>query len=75
MFPYHNRIKQRIKAGELEDYEFVDDYPGIGEALVLHFSTEPVIRPIRSRSWDKYVDLLWEWNRRKEVENGDLYGR
>lgn len=33
MFPYHNRIKQRIKAGELVDYEFVNDYPRIGEAL------------------------------------------
>ena len=47
MYPYHNRIKQRIKNGELIDHFFTDSYPRIGRALVLVFSTEPVRRPIR----------------------------
>ncbi len=34
MYPYHNRLKQRIRAGELAGYEFVAHYPRIGEALV-----------------------------------------
>lgn len=33
MYPYHNRIKQRIRNGELIDYWFTDDYPRIGRAL------------------------------------------
>ena len=37
MYPYHNRLKQRIRAGELAGYEFVAHYPRIGEALVLYF--------------------------------------
>lgn len=75
MFSYHNRIKRRIKAGELEGYEFVDDYPGIGECMVLHFNTYPPTRTTRPRRWLQYVDLLWAWKRKKEAENGDLYGR
>ena len=47
MYPYHNKIKQRIRAGELVDHYFTEDYPGIGEALVLVFSTAPFERPIR----------------------------
>ena len=46
MYPYHNRIKQRIRAGELVGYEYVEDYPRMGEALVLYFSTNPPVRPI-----------------------------
>ena len=65
MHPYHNRIKQRIKAGELIDYEFVSDYPRIGEALVLHFRTAPFVRPIRPHKYAEYVDILAEWNRKR----------
>lgn len=64
MYPYHNRIKQRIKAGELAGYEFVDDYPGVGECLVLRFSTVPIFRPIRPHRYADYVDLLVWWNRK-----------
>lgn len=39
MHPYHNRIKQRIRAGELIGWHFTDSYPRIGTALVLEFST------------------------------------
>ena len=63
MYPYHNRIKQRIKNGELLGYEFTDSYPGIGEALVLKFSTEPFIRPIRPHRYCSYVDILVYWQR------------
>lgn len=71
MYPYHNRIKQRINAGELVDYYFTNNYPKIGEALVLVFSTWPIRRPIRPHQWPKYVDILAEWKRRckHETEN------
>lgn len=63
MYPYHNRIKQRIRAGELVGYEFVTDYPGIGEALVLRFDTIPAVRPIRPHRWAEYMELLKEWRK------------
>lgn len=66
MYSYHNRIKQRIRAGELVDHYFVDDYPGIGEALVLVFSTPPFLRPIRPHRWAEYVDILADWGRKNE---------
>ena len=58
MYPYHNKIKQRIRNGELIDYWFTDDYPRIGEALVLRFSTEPYVRPIRPYRFGEYEELL-----------------
>lgn len=63
MYPYHNRIKQRIRAGELIGYEFVTDYPGVGEALVLRFDTAPAVRPIRPHRWPEYMGLLEDWRR------------
>lgn len=55
MYPYHNRILQRIKNGELIGYEFCDE----GEfALILHFSTFPKTRPIREHSVYKYEEIL-----------------
>lgn len=58
MYPYHNKIKQRIRAGELVDHYFTDNYPGIGEALVLVFNTAPFKRPIRPHRYVEYVDIL-----------------
>lgn len=58
MYPYHNRIKQRIKSGELIDHYFTENYPSIGEALVLVFRTEPRLRPVRPHKWSEYVDIL-----------------
>lgn len=58
MYPYHNRIKQRIKNGELVGYEFVEDYPGIGECLVLKFSTFPALRPIRPNRVPEYMEII-----------------
>lgn len=65
MYSYHNRIKQRINNKELIDYYFTDNYPGIGEALVLVFNTAPFIRPIRPHKYVNYVDILA--NNKKEV--------
>ena len=58
MYPYHNRIKQRIKNGELIGHEFRTDYPGIGECLVLIFSTMPIFRPIRPHRYAEYLKYL-----------------
>lgn len=58
MYPYHNRIRQRIKNGELVDYYFTDNYPRIGEALVLVFNTIPHFRPIRPHRWQEYMELV-----------------
>lgn len=37
MYSYHSRVKQRIRNGELLTHYRADNYPGIGEALVLVF--------------------------------------
>lgn len=58
MYPYHNRIKQRIRNGELVDHYFTDKYPRIGEALVLVFNTTPFLRPIRPHKWADYGYIL-----------------
>lgn len=58
MYPYHNRIKQRIKAGDMVDVYFTDSYPKIGKAMVLVFDAEPFKRPIRPRRWDEYKEML-----------------
>ena len=51
MYPYHNRIKQRINAGELVAHYYTNSYPRIGPALVLVFNSAPYIRPIRPNRW------------------------
>lgn len=66
MYPYHNKTKQRIRSGELVEHYFTKDYPRIGEALVLVFSTAPIKRPIRPHRHSEYVHLLVEWNRQRE---------
>ncbi len=58
MYPYHNKIKQRIKNGELIGYRFVDNYKNIGECLILEFKTPPFIRPIRPHKYYEYEELL-----------------
>lgn len=60
MYPYHNKIKQRIKSGELTGYEFVDGYKQIKPALLLYFSTRPYIRPIREHKFNDYIKILEE---------------
>lgn len=58
MYPYHNKIKQRIKNNELTGYEYVDKYKAITPCLLLYFSTDPKIRPIREHRFTEYESLL-----------------
>lgn len=58
MYPCHYKIKQRIRAGELQGFYFTDNYPRIGKALVLAFRTVPVFRPIRPHRWTEYEHFL-----------------
>ena len=58
MYPYHNKIKQRIKSGELVSYEYVEQYKQISPCLVLYFNTEPKIRPIREHRFEEYEVLF-----------------
>ena len=57
-YSYHNRIKQRIRAGEMIDHYFTDNYPKIGKAMVLVFKTEPFLRPIRPHRWSEYKGVI-----------------
>ncbi len=58
MYPYHNKIKQRIKNNELLQYEYLKHYKDISPCLLLHFSTEPYTRPIRSHRFEEYEQLI-----------------
>ena len=58
MYPYHNRIRQRIKAGELHSAVAVSDYPSIGPCIVLIFSTWPHISTIRPQWYPEYEKFL-----------------
>lgn len=58
MYPYHNKIKQRIEKGELVRYEYVERYKNISPCLVLYFKTEPYIRPIREHRFEEYKPIL-----------------
>ena len=46
MYPYHNRIRQRIKNNELVDY-----YHCV-------FNTPPFLRPIRPARIPEYMEIL-----------------
>lgn len=72
-YGYHQVTKQRIRAGELTGYHFEDNYPRIGEALVLEFSTYPPFRPIRPHKWVEYLGILLEW--RKHHAESDVDAR
>jgi hypothetical protein len=60
MYPYHNKIKQRIKNNELTGYEYVNEYSSISPCLLLYFSTEPKVRPIRKHRFEEYEAFLNE---------------
>ena len=62
MYPYHNKIKQRIKNRELISYEYVDKYKKLSPCLLLHFDTEPKIRPIRVHRFKMYEEILFNLN-------------
>ncbi len=69
MYPYHNKIKQRIKNGELIGFEFTQDYGNIGECLLLFFSSPPFIRPVRPHKYAEYTELLKNYERKKKDGN------
>ena len=58
MYPYHNKIKQRIRNREFTHYEYVQDYKGISPCLLLYFNTEPKIRPIRKHRFKEYEKFI-----------------
>ena len=58
MYPYHNKIKQRINNNELIRYEYLKEYKGISPCLLLHFETEPRTRPIREHRFEEYEELF-----------------
>ncbi len=60
MYPYHNKIKSRILNKELIRFEYVEKYKTISPCLLLHFETEPKIRPIREHRFEEYEDLFKE---------------
>ena len=62
MYPYHNKIKQRIRNKELVRYEYVDSFNGIRPCLLLHFSTEPKVRPIREHRFKEYEEFFKQCN-------------
>ena len=55
MYPYHNRIKQRILNGE---FIGIEDSDKEEFAFVLLFNTYPFTRPIRHHAVGKYEYLL-----------------
>ena len=63
MYPYHNRIKQRISNGELVGVEMRSDYPRIGECAVLKFSTVPALRPIRPHRYAEYAQIISKYTK------------
>ncbi len=58
MYPYHNKIKQRIQNNELTGFEYVEKYKNIAPCLLLYFCTEPKIRPIREHRFKEYEEIL-----------------
>ena len=64
MYPYHNKVKQRIKNNELIRYEYVSKYKNISPCLLLHFDSEPFIRPIREHRFEEYEELFKDLSRK-----------
>lgn len=58
-------IKQLITNGNLMEYHIVSGWNGITPALVLFFDKH-LPMPIPIEQWDKYWDILDEW----EESNG-----
>ena len=63
VYPYHNKIKQRIRNQELIGYEYVSSYKKIKPCLLLYFNTDPRIRPIREYRFKEYKKLLGNINK------------
>lgn len=61
LYPYHNKIKQRIENGELIGIEFADSYKNIGNCIIFIFKTEPFLRPVRPHKYNEYLPILTDW--------------
>ena len=70
MYPYHNKIKQRIRNNELIRFEYVKKYKNISHCMLLHFNTEPTIRPIREHRFKEYEAMFDEQT--KMLTNGNI---
>lgn len=68
VYPYHNKIRNRIKKGELTGYSFVNDYNGIKPCLLLYFSTFPHVRPIRSYRFIEYLPILEQFDMEEKIK-------
>lgn len=64
MYPYFNKIKQRIFNNELLSDGVVERYKDISPCLLLHFDTEPEVRPIREHRFKEYDDLFINLSKR-----------
>lgn len=58
MYPYHQKIKQRITNGEMTCFEFVDEYNKIKPCLLIYFRTFPYVKPIREHRFEEYKQIL-----------------
>lgn len=56
-YNYHGIAKKLIFEGQLQGYEFFEDYHGIKPALVLYFKSHRPI-PIRAYRWEEYLPLI-----------------
>jgi len=72
MYPYHNRIKQRIKNGELVGILENYNHPRIGLCTLFVFSTPPYTRPVRAQSLNKYPAEMLENARRISPKSVNL---
>lgn len=54
MYPYHNKILQRIRQGELIGVEKSKDSRF---AFVLIFATQPITRPVREHAVKRYMSV------------------
>lgn len=63
MYPYHNRISQRIKHDELIGWYEEENYKKTGKRIILVFKTYPFTRPVRPEAYLKYEKYLNEKNK------------
>lgn len=56
-YNYHQIIKNKIKAGLLSHYEYLESYHNIRPALVLYFKDHTQY-PIREYRWHEYYKYL-----------------
>ena len=58
MYPYHNKIKQRIKTMSSLSTNTLTGTKNISPCLLLHFNTDPKVRPIRKHRFLEYEKVF-----------------